>query len=265
MYILKQSGAASHVPEYATSSVLDFPKCSTPDVVRYSNDIVVHDAWCGTLHCIGFLAAGASAWISDSLHQMEAAVPSYTRVWQEVVTGVRARALVLDPKKVASQYGLELLHEGLENVLLVYGRTGKQLKMQVEDVIANIFSGPAVPLVVADILFTLQGCHENMKGFIGYLTVTNRQRIEQMLPVIAELRAVPDTRCRARDDIVDRHRLDTKNFNGMVTCHDLTDPDALMAYVRRLEEIEKNWSPEEVLAKLATLPRSSGKRNRRDK
>lgn len=128
-----------------------------------------------------------------------------------------------------------------------------------------VFAGPGIPILVDDLVFTLRGQHEAQHGFIPYLTVTNAERIQQLLPAIADLRSADPHSNRSHAAVAARHRLDTKNYNGMIQPMTIVDPDALWKYVRRLEDMEKTWTPEEIRVKLASMPVSRAKRARKAK
>jgi hypothetical protein len=81
------------------------------------------------------------------------------------------------------------------------------------------------------------------------LTVPIEKRIREIEAVIAEMPTPgEDFNGDKRRALMEKHRLDTKNFNGIIGQYDIQDRDELQKYVDTLKKMEKKWTLDELSA-----------------
>ena len=186
---------------------------------------------------------------------MEAAIPSYPSLSTLINHTHRSMTIRVDGKKAKDQFALEWASgddtsNEFSTFMLSYCPRGRE-KMQklILDHMSQCFQGPGLPLLVEQIEITLRGAHLRLCGFIPYLTVPIEKRIREIEAVIAEMPTPgEDFNGDKRRALMEKHRLDTKNFNGIIGQYDIQDRDELQKYVDTLKKMEKKWTLDELSA-----------------
>ena len=186
---------------------------------------------------------------------MEAAIPSYISLSTLINYTHRSMVIHIDGKKAKEQFALEWASgddssNEFSTFMLSYCPMGREKKQKlILDHMSQCFQGPGLPLLVEQIEITLRGAHLGLCGFIPYLTVPIEKRIEEIEAVIAEMPTPgEDYNGNKRRALIEKHRLDTKNFNGIIEQDDIQDRDELQKYVDTLKKMEKKWTLDELSA-----------------
>ena len=175
----------------------------------------------------------------------------------------RSMSILVDGKKAKDQFALEwasgddLSHEG-SIFLMNYQPSGRE-KMQklIADHMIRCYQGPGLPLLIEGIEITLRGAHMTC-GFISYLTVPIAKRIQDIEAVLAELPTRgEDFYGDIRRSVLEKHRLDTKNFNGIIRQDNIGERDELQKYVGALKRMEKKWTLDDIAAEQIVKKRRS--------
>jgi hypothetical protein len=189
-------------------------------------------------------------------NSMEAAIPSYLSLSKVINRTRRTMVIHVDGKKAKEQFALEWAsgddssNEFSIFMLSYFPRGREKLQKLILDHMSQCFEGPGLSLLVEQIAITLRGAHMGIYGFIPYLTVPIAKRIEDIETVIAEMPARnEDFDGNKERALIEKHRLDTKNFNGIIDQDDIQDRNELQKYVDTLRDMEKKWTLDELSTK----------------